>query len=203
MSYFLRLFSKDNEDIPISQLKKSLASANIQTKIRIKERTKNLWNQIEVALLDGDTICRIERLAVLADTAGEAQIFNFLNEIEDSKPQSAVKWLKKYLSEVKVIYTFEVLDSAEKNNGWDAIETIQDKIWETIGGILQADHEGFTNDQGYHILWQFDEDAEGKWMMAVLNLFGNWISFEMDLENQKHREAFWAGKVPKGVRKIE
>jgi len=38
--------------------------------------------------------------------------------------------------------------------------------------------------------------------MAVKNMLGQWVNFRMDLGNQKQREEFWSGKVPKGAVKL-
>ena len=42
----------------------------------------------------------------------------------------------------------------------------------TLGGILKADGEGFSNEDGYPILWRFPEDAASAWIMAVLDATG-------------------------------
>ncbi len=65
--------------------------------------------------------------------------------------------------------------------------------------ILQADSEGFSNEGGYHILWQFNDSVEGPWWMGVLR-DGKWTHFEMDLGNQKQRESFLLGLIPEGSR---
>ena len=65
---------------------------------------------------------------------------------------------------------------------------------------MQADGEGFTNEDGYHILWQFGEEVEGPLKMAVLGEDGRWTEFEMDLGDRRQRAAFLAGQVPDGVR---
>ena len=31
-----------------------------------------------------------------------------------------------------------------------------------------ADHEGFSNEEGFHILWQFSNSVKGTWWMGVL-----------------------------------
>jgi hypothetical protein len=64
--------------------------------------------------------------------------------------------------------------------------------------IVQADGEGFTNEDGYHIIWDFSDQVTGPWWMAVL-VNGRWVPFKMDLANRGHREAFLAGRVPAGV----
>lgn len=75
-----------------------------------------------------------------------------------------------------------------------------------LGGILQSDNEGFTNEHGYEdgysILWQFDDRVRGPWKMAVLSPDGHWTAFEMNLGNRAHREAFFSGKLPEGVQRL-
>ena len=56
---------------------------------------------------------------------------------------------------MKVIYAFQLLSGTEVNDGWDGVHFLRGRIWRELGGILQADLEGFSNEDGYHILWQF------------------------------------------------
>jgi hypothetical protein len=72
-------------------------------------------------------------------------------------------------------------------------------LWNQVGGIIQADAEGFTNEDGYQILWQFSDSVTGTWWMGVFQ-HGSWIHFEMDLGNRQHREAFLRGEMPAGAR---
>jgi hypothetical protein len=57
----------------------------------------------------------------------------------------------------------------DTERGWDAIHLVQSLLWSAADGILQADGEGFSNLDGYHILWQFSDSVKGPWNMAVLN----------------------------------
>jgi hypothetical protein len=75
---------------------------------------------------------------------------------------------------------------------------MRDGIRETVGGIIQADSEGFSNEAGFQILWQFSRSAKGPWWMAVMKN-GEWVTFQMELGNRKHREAFCRGEVPQGI----
>ena len=59
----------------------------------------------------------------------------------------------------------------------------------------QADGEGFTNEEGYHIVWQFSDSVSGPWKMGVLQ-DGVWHHFTMDLGDPDHRAAFLEGSVP-------
>ena len=41
-----------------------------------------------------------------------------------------------------------------------------------------------------------------EWNLGVMVQDGRWVHFEMDLGNDEHREAFWRGEVPAGVKLI-
>ena len=82
--------------------------------------------------------------------------------------------------------------------GWEILGSAKEAVLSSVGGVVQADNEGFSNEEGYHILWQFSDDVSGEWWMAVLN-DGQWQKFKMDLGNPAHRAAFTAGEIPMGV----
>ena len=71
-------------------------------------------------------------------------------------------------------------------------------IWSFAPSIIQADNEGFTNEDGFHILWQFGESVDGPWWMGVL-CDDQWRHFQMDLGNRQQRERFLQGQLPEGV----
>jgi hypothetical protein len=107
--------------------------------------------------------------------------------------------LQSYLQIVRTIYSLQVLSGASPENGWDILGAVKTAIWHIGGDIFQADGEGFSNEDGYHIVWQFSDRVAGNWWMAVLK-DGQWVSFEMDLGDSAHRAAFCAGLVPAGAR---
>lgn len=88
------------------------------------------------------------------------------------------------------------------NDGWSRLHSVYNAVWQAAGGILQSDGEGFSNEAGYTILWQFSEAATGSWNVGVLS-DGRWVHFEIDLGNSEHREAFLQGMVPAGVRLLD
>ena len=102
-----------------------------------------------------------------------------------------------YLGRARVIYTFRALPGAEYGNGWELLSVVRDRLW-LLGAIGQSEGEGFSNESGYHILWQFPAGVSGPWWMGVLRE-GRWVHFRMDLGEQAHREAFLSGEVPDGV----
>jgi hypothetical protein len=69
----------------------------------------------------------------------------------------------------------------------------------TLGAILQSDGEGFSNEAGYTILWQFSDGVTEAWNVGIITPVGQWLNFKMDLGNQAQREAFWRGELPAGA----
>ena len=76
--------------------------------------------------------------------------------------------------------------------GSNALHALRSKLWERGDAIIQADGEGFTNEEGYHIVWQFSDSVSGPWNMGVLQ-DGVWRHFSMDLGDPDHRAAFLKG----------
>jgi len=157
------------------------------------------WREIELRHADGDIIAAVERNSVDSDPVAVAEIRRFLDEIADARPANAVRWLSEFLPTVRTIYAFQVLSGTESGNGWEALSHLQSIIWNAGTGIFQADVEGFSNLDGYYILWQFAADVQGQRQMAVLDHDDTWLTFGMDLGNRAHREAFLQGRVPDGI----
>ena len=126
------------------------------------------------------------------------QMERLADEVRLCRPRSGAAWLARYLGGVKAVYTLQVADPAMGEEGWRVITELQREIYETVGGVLQEDGTGFTNDLGYTILWQFPEGAGGLWPCAVRRL-GQWTAFTMDLGNAGQRRAFLEGRVPPGA----
>lgn len=203
MGYYIRVLVTSDKLISVSHLEYTLKNKGIKANIKTIKGTNKKWIQILLTNKKGEDIATIERNIVLKNSLGKKEIDEFLKEIVKCKPKSAVKWLSQYLKTVKVIYAFQILKGAFKKNDLDVIRTIQSEFWNTLGGIFQADNEGFSNEDGYHILWQFSYNIKGSWKMAILDKSGKWLKFEMDLGNKKHRKAFFDGKIPENVNIIQ
>jgi hypothetical protein len=93
------------------------------------------------------------------------------------------------------IYAFQHLQGAETVEGGNALHALRSALWERGEAIIQADNEGFTNEDGYHIVWQFSDSVSGPWNMGILQ-DGVWYHFTMDLGDSDHRFAFLNGEVP-------
>jgi hypothetical protein len=194
MGYYIRLLSPSESVPDLASLRASVAT-NPDISLSLEAGNDSEWSQLLLTHDDDTPIASIERNVVQHGELGEEEIEEFLADIEDCRPASAVEWLQEYLPTVKNIYAFQILSGTGKGEGWAALYAVRDAIKDDAGGIMQADGEGFSNEEGLHILWQFSKSAKGSWRMAVLQS-GNWVSFEMELSNRKQQEAFLRGEVP-------
>jgi hypothetical protein len=203
MGYYIRVLGAQDPNIHLDELVNSLRAEGLTARLAFAQGdTPDNWTLLEVANVKGDTFAQIERNPVDDGELTQEELDEFKEEIEDCKPTSAVKWLANFFDKVKVIYAFQMFNSAFDDDNFKAISSLKTKIWNKTGGILQADEEGFSNEDGYHILWQFSDDVTGEWSCAVRNMFGKWQNFTMDLGDKMQRQEFMNGKVPKNAKRL-
>jgi hypothetical protein len=198
MGYYIRVLSTSSDSIPISKLESALDTEHLQATLDVEAATSDEWEQLILRHSDGPEIAAIERNLVEDGSFGKEELAEFAEMIPDCKPESAAQWLLEYLPRVRCIYAFQLLSGTDHKNGWDILAAVKGQIWSFAPSILQADEEGFTNEDGYHILWQFNEPVTGTWWMGVLR-DGKWVHFQMDLANLEHRAMFLRGEVPDGA----
>jgi len=156
------------------------------------------WTSCEISR-DGRLLSVLTRDIDTGDACLVAEeISEFIEELDGARPRNASQWLQGWLLGVKAIYAFQILGACRSAADWDAIGAFRSCLQDRLGGVTQADAEGFSNEDGHQIVWQFSDDVTGHWQMAVLTESGGWTHFEMDLGNISHRRAFWEGKVPPG-----
>jgi len=199
VGYYVRILSPSAEPVSPRVLKTALTESFQGWKLLGVQGEGEDWTQLILSHDDGSPITCIERSPVEGEgSLGTEEIAEFVDEVAECEPASAVAWLCEYFQRVKTVYAFQVLDGTYEGQGWDLLDCVRVAVRGVAGGIFQADYEGFSNEEGYHILWQFAEDVEGPLAAAVLQ-DGAWVTYEMDLANQDHRKAFKAGTVPQGV----
>jgi hypothetical protein len=199
MGYYTRVLSK-RSDVPThEELERILHAARPDVTISMEEGIGANWTNLVLSHREGPEIAAIERNPVADGSLGSEEIAEFIEDVGDCRPASAAQWLASYLAEVKMIYAFQHLAGTEHRRGDEALRRVREAIWARGQAILQADGEGFSNEDGYHILWQFSDRVSGSWWMAVLQ-GEQWVQFEMELGNREHREDFLAGRVPRGVK---
>ena len=191
MGYYIRVLGKKPDNIPLDRLDEVAQPAIV----RISKGTANAWEELTLSHKSGQEIAIVEKNLVVEGRLGADELQEFIDEVPHYRPVSASTWLQQYLPGVKVIYAFQLLAGTDVDDGWSPLHRLHSAVWNQAGGILQADGEGFSDEDGYTILWQFSDRASGKWNMGLLK-DGRWVHFEMDLGNEQHRNAFLSGQVP-------
>ena len=201
MAYYTRVLTKQEDFPSFEELANLIRAEHPSCKLTIEEGDDEEWNTLLLSGDDEAEIALIERNPVSDGSAGQDEIADLLEETQDCKPESGVAWLHDYLVEVKTIYAFQHLLGADSEEGSAALHALRSALWERGEAIIQADLEGFTNEEGHHIVWQFSDSVSGPWSMAVLQE-GSWHHFDMDLGDPDHREAFLNGEVPPDVSSV-
>ncbi len=202
MSYYTRVLSK-HEDFPsFEELAEAVQGEHPNFKLIIEDGAEEEW---ETILLSGPgemEVAVLERNPVSEGSVGQDEVAEFVEDTRDCKPESGVEWLHDFLAEVKTIYAFQHLAGSETEEGLAALHALRTFLWQRGESIIQADMEGFTNEEGYHIVWQFSDSVSGAWNMAVLQ-DGTWHQFQMDLGDPDQREAFFRNEVPPDAASVQ
>ena len=189
MSYCTRVLSKDEEFPSPEELATVLHSDHPGFRLTIEEGDEDTWESLLLASDDEIEVALIERNPVFDGSIGQDEIADLLEDLRGCRPESGVAWLEDYLETVQTIYTFRHLQGAETVDGSNALHALRSALWERGDAIIQADGEGFTNEEGYHIIWQFSDSISGLWNMGILQE-DVWHHFRMDLGDPDHRAAF-------------
>src|SRR5277367_4420410 len=117
MAYYTRVLSKDEGFPSIEELVEVLRAAHPDYKLTLESGEEDEWESLLLWSVDEVEVAVLERNPVFDGSVGQDEIADFLEEIQDSKPESGVAWLKDYLAEVKTIYAFQHLQGAETEEG--------------------------------------------------------------------------------------
>jgi hypothetical protein len=194
MGYYIRILGKNPDNVSLNLLRERACPAVLN----VSEGSDERWEQLIMTHESGQEIALIGKNLVVDGQLGADELQEFMDEVALLKPESAATWLRQYLPAVKVIYALQLLSGTDADDGRILLRRVYSALWNHAGGILQADGEGFSDEDGFTIVWQFGERVTGPWNMGILR-DGRWLHFEMDLGNQQHREAFTRGEVPDGV----
>ena len=193
MSNKTRLLTPSEKVIPFSTMKK------VSDRIKLVAGTEDLWEKIEI--YDGHDIllATLEYAAVNPESSGEATLKGLNQSIQEKYPVNARQWLKNYFTTVKAVYTFNLFPDSLNKNSWLILGGIQNFLKDSLGGIIQADNEGYYNEAGLYILWQMYEGATGNATAASLDEKGEWVpySYSLKLDDKKSVDLFKQGIAPK------
>ena len=198
MAYYTRVLSKDEEFPEFEELALFIRAEHPDYRLTLEEGSEEEWQTLLLAGADEVEVALIERLPVFDGSQGQDDISDLIEDLYEVKPESGVEWLKSFLEEAKTIYALQHLQGSETVDGGNALHALRARLWERGDAILQADGEGFTNEEGFHIVWQFNDSVSGPWNMGVYK-DDMWFHFKMDLGDPDHREAFLSGEVPEDL----
>jgi len=198
MPYYTRVLSKDEESPSFEELAQLVRAGHPDYRLTVETGEQDEWEALLLSSVDEVEVAVVERNPVFDGSVGQDEIADFLEDLQECKPDSGVQWLTEFLGEVKTIYAFQHLQGAEMEEGGNVLHALRSVLWERGDAIIQADNEGFTNEEGFHIVWQFSDSVSGPWNMGVLQ-DGTWHHFKMDLGDPDHRAAFLAGEVPEDL----
>lgn len=191
MGYYVRLLTPSQKVISFSEITAEVDS------IKLVSGIDQLWEKIEIYESKDNLISILERNSVSSGGLAETTLVELEESIKNCYPVSAREWLKKYFSRVKTIYTFQLFATNITKNGWPILGRIQNLLKDSLDGIIQADNEGFYNENGDYILWQMYKGASGTIPVATLDEKGEWVTYKLGLNSDKAIDLFKQGIVPK------
>jgi len=173
MAYYTRVLSKGEDFPPFEELAQLIRTDHPGYRLTIEEGYKEEWETLLLSSTDEVEVALVERKPVFDGSAGQDEIADIIEDLYDCKPASGVQWLEDYMDEVQTIYDFQHLQGAHTVDGGNALHALRSALWERGDAIIQADGEGFTNEEGFHIVWQFSDSVSGPcttllWTWAIL-----------------------------------
>jgi hypothetical protein len=193
MGYDLRLLAKSTATVPLEVLQ----SVMEECRFEVIDGEGADWEQLLVTSLGGHEICTLERAA---RRTMAREIDWLLDDLADRQPRSAANWAAAYLHSTRALYgcSFRSFGFSPAYAGMPC--SVLWAIQSLLGnGILHVEGQGFSNEDGYQITWEFSDRVTGSRQMAVLGSSDCWHAFEMDIGDARSREAFKAGLRPFGA----
>lgn len=197
MGYYIRILSTSAECVSLATLRQALAGFKCSLSVEAGEESE--WEQLVLSHADGHEIASIERNLVTDSSLGAEELDEFREELAEAKPKSGADWLVQYFEGVRCIYACQLLSGTDHLNGGEIFGALKNALWGFAPSIIQADGEGFTNENGYHIVWQFSDGVSGPWWMGLVRE-GQWTHFQIKLGDRRQSEAFLRGEVPAGAK---
>jgi hypothetical protein len=123
-----------------------------------------------------------------------------IESVRSALPACNAEWLEGFLREVKAVYAFQILSGADVGDGWRFVHSLMDELIMSYDSILHAEMEGYYHG-GLLLTDEFSTGASGEqWMGLHDARTDDFRQFPIELSDPAHREAFRAGRVPKGVK---
>ncbi|MBN1190215.1 MAG: hypothetical protein JXA46_10715 [Dehalococcoidales bacterium] len=190
MSYCVRLLTPSEKILSFRDIREQADT------VELVSGTENTWETITISQPDGSPIALLERYSLSSGGEAEKELMMVKDSLHGRYPENARAWLEKYISGTRSIYTFRLQAENIDRTGWPVLGRIQNLLKDNLGGIIQADREGFYNEAGDYVLWQMYEGAAGTIPAAVLNERGEWTAYQLKLNDTRAVEQFKQGLPP-------
>ena len=130
MAYYTRVLSKDEEFPAFNELAQQIRGEHPEFKLTVEEGTEEEWDTLLLSSIDEVEVALIERNPVSDGSNGQDEIADFIEDLQDCKPNSGVQWLEDYLASVKTVYAFQHLQGSELADGGNALHALRSALWE-------------------------------------------------------------------------
>jgi hypothetical protein len=202
MGDYLRLLTVNDRDVPLATLQRAVPFGAVWS----VDHPGMLGNYLaigpEINQLQ-DVWATVERNPVAPNTLGAEEVAEFIDSLDSGGPPSAVRWLSDYLESIRAIYAIRIYPEAilSHPDALDAVYAVRTALHDAVGGIGQWDGHGFTNEDDRLIWCDPRMDLKGRTRAAILDeSTGEWIPFEIDLDDPDALHAFLQGHLPEGRR---
>ncbi len=202
MTYHVRLFTRREAPLTPGALKLELGSEPTMRALTIEgaEETDHDWESLVIAPDPERPICQLTKSERQSDLVAASEIEWFIAEAASARPVSAARWVRSFLDKCQYIYCCRCFAAFFTEPYRLVPHRLLAGLREAArDGIIHAEEEGFSNRQDMLITWEFPDEASGSCEAAVLGRDGRWQKFMMSLDDQVHRDAFQAGRVPPGA----
>jgi hypothetical protein len=199
MGDYLRLLTINDRDIPLASLQRAVPAVAIWS----VDHPGVLGNYLAIGPEFGvlqNVWATIERNPVGPNTLGAEEVAEFIDSLDAGGPPSAVRWLGEYLETIRAIYAIRIYPDAIINHkgAEDAVYAVRSALRDAVGGIGQWDGHGFTNEDDRLIWCDPRMDLRGTTEAAILDeSTGEWVPFELNLDDPDELSAFLRGDLPK------
>jgi hypothetical protein len=189
---------------PNDQLIEFIAELGEGQRAKVIAGTAKNWREIRVTYPDDSWSFDIVRFPVDKTGPGAQELDSLRGELAGDEfagvePAVNVQWVAQYLTRIKTLYQFRCPIGFSSQPAFELLQEIIDSFRnEGPFGLLYAQFEGWSNENGQNITWEFDDVVTGGQWMALRGENG-WSVFQVELGNRAHRRAFCAGKVPAGL----
>ena len=197
MGDYLRLLTVNDRDVPLATLQRAVPFGAVWS----VDHPGMLGNYLAIGpeLHELHNVwATVERNPVAPNTLGAEEVAEFIDSLESGGPPSAVRWLSDYLETIRAIYAIRIYPEAILGHpdALDAVYAVRTALHDAVGGIGQWDGHGFTNEEDRLIWCDRRMNLKGRTRAAILDeSTGEWIRFELNLEDRDEMAAFLRGEI--------